>query len=261
LNPHIVVLQAGIFMMEEMGMGRMAILPYSHATGHWRCEFHPVCRPDRSFFKYTEGSGFSYLENHCGGTVSKNIKPNKLAEAILKSVPKDFLAQCEGDLDDQTKRWLNFLKDELNLERIPEAFNEYSSDKHYWRSFSLQGEWDTKGFPTPPNYVSPDEIESPWNADLELINGGIWEDLKDLPVLRFETSMVQRSKDLDLIGREYLNAIGSHVDEERLSLFRQAIQFTLADICGGVEAASKQKELQQVDVINVIISNSKQHQG
>jgi hypothetical protein len=35
------VLLAGAWMIEN-GYGRLALLPYVYATGHWRCEFHLV---------------------------------------------------------------------------------------------------------------------------------------------------------------------------------------------------------------------------
>ena len=252
LKPQVVVLKAGIWMIEKMGMGNMALLPYSHATGHWRCEFHPVGHPDRPFFKYTSGSEFSYLQNHSGGIVSKKIKPEKLAEAILKSVPEDFVEQCKGELSQENKDWLQLLKEELKNNRVPEAFNEYSNNRWSWLSFSLCGDWDVKEFPVPPLYISPEGVHHPWDADLESIYGDWWRALETIPIVRFNPNELQDGGEVAWIGREYLRAIGTHVDDERIKLFTQAVRFALASICYGNEGPAKQSELLKIDITNVI---------
>lgn len=89
------VLLAGAWLIEN-GHGRLAVLPYVYATGHWRCEFHLVGRPKKTVFRYSIANGSAYLASHCGGTIDKDIEPEKLAEAIWVSVPDELKDACSG---------------------------------------------------------------------------------------------------------------------------------------------------------------------
>lgn len=169
-SPLQIVLWAGIHLIEH-GYGRLALLPYVYATGHWRCEFHPMGKPGKPLFRYTEGNGYKFLASHCGGSVRKNISPKGLAKAIMVSVPASLKAQCEGDVSPEYARWLDGLKTTLLNGGVPVAFDEYTEDFSLWSVFSLEREVKVSSLHPPPGYIKPDQEET-W-ADTPYWRGAI----------------------------------------------------------------------------------------
>jgi hypothetical protein len=132
------------------------LLPYSSPSGAaWRCEFHPLNRPSKTLYRYSTGSGTKYLANHCGGYIHKNVSPQRLAEAIMKSVPDDMKAACTGLAMSGTLRWLEELERQLDAGFLPEAFDAYSDDDSRWRLVSVTAR-DGDSFIEPqPGYIPP----------------------------------------------------------------------------------------------------------
>ena len=154
MNAAAKVLRAGIWLIRN-GYGKMLLLPYAAPSGcHWRCEFHPVGQPSKRFFRYSTGSGAKYLNDHGGGSIRRDVSPQKLAEAIMKSVPDDVKATCAGDASPETLRWLDQVDAALAAGYLPEAFHEYTEDFSRWQLVSLtKGKGDS--IPPQPGYVKP----------------------------------------------------------------------------------------------------------
>lgn len=153
------VLLAGAWLIEN-GHGRLALLPYVYATGHWRCEFHVVGRPKKTVFRYSIANGSSYLASHCGGTIRKGIGHEKLARAIWVSVPQDIKDTCSGAASPETLEWLAELRRQLGLGFIPAAFGEYFGDKVSWHLSDLSNRSYGLTMPAMPGYVNPGEENS-----------------------------------------------------------------------------------------------------
>jgi len=164
------VLQAGIWLIRN-GYGRMLLLPYASPSGaYWRCEFHPMERPSRTIFRYTSGSEARYLENHCGGSIRSNVSHEKLAQAIMKSVPDDVKSSCEGTASPEMLRWLVLLEAAVDGGFLAQAFHDYTEDYWRWQLVSLiRGNGDP--IPAPPGYVRPGEERS--IVDLEWRDGEV----------------------------------------------------------------------------------------
>jgi len=153
------IVETGIWLIKN-GYGKLGLLPYAGPTGFWRCEYQVLGRPDKVIFRYTSGDGTRYLENHCGGSVRKDIAPSKLGPAILKSVPDSLKSACAGDPDAETIRWLELLERELDAGFIPEAFHEYTEDYSRWMLFRIDGH-PNSSMPPQPGYVVPGEERGP----------------------------------------------------------------------------------------------------
>lgn len=149
------VLEAGIWLIRH-GYGKMALLPYAAPTGAWRCEFHVPGRPDKVLFRYTSASGHKYLSDHCGGSVRKDIKPSRLGQAIMKSVPEPLQKACEDHVSAETQRWLDQLESAMAKGFTPQAFHEFTEDYSSWILFRIDGR-DGRLFPPQPGYVVPGE--------------------------------------------------------------------------------------------------------
>ncbi|WP_157642151.1 hypothetical protein [Burkholderia ubonensis] len=148
------VLRAGIWLIRN-GYGKMMLLPYAAPSGcAWRCEFHPVDRPGKALYRYSTSSKAKYLDNHCGGPIRSDVSAKALAQAIMKGVPDDIKAACEGDASPETLRWLEGLDTALDAGFLPEAFREDTEDYSQWELISL-----TRGngepIPPQPGYVKP----------------------------------------------------------------------------------------------------------
>jgi hypothetical protein len=150
------VLLAGIWLIEN-GYGKMMLLPYVYATGHWRCEFHPQGRIAKTLFRYTIANEHQFLASHCGGTVRKDISVEKLAQAILVSVPEDMKDACSGTPSPEIRAWIADLRRELELGRVPEAFGEYFGERTRWKLADLVGFVDGQWMPAMPGYIKPGE--------------------------------------------------------------------------------------------------------
>lgn len=149
------IVETGIWLIKN-GYGKLGLLPYAGPTGFWRCEYQMLGRPDKVLFRYTSGDGTRYLENHCGGSVRKDIAPSKLGPAIMKSVPEALRDACAGDPGAETLRWLERLEGELAAGFMPEAFHEYTEDYSRWMLFRIDGR-PNSSMPPQPGYVVPGE--------------------------------------------------------------------------------------------------------
>lgn len=147
------VLRAGRWLMLN-GWGRMLVVPYFGPTGFWRCAFHPLGKPGREFYRYTSGSAFHFMADHCGGSVRRNIGTKGLAEAIVKSVPEDMRELCQGRCSPELQRWLDELDRQLERGVLPVAFHEYSEDHSRWDLYANRGALGESMLP-PPGYVVP----------------------------------------------------------------------------------------------------------
>lgn len=157
------VINAGVWLIRN-GYGRLGLLPYASPSGcSWRCEFHPIGRPGNALFRYSTGSGAKYLQDHCGGTVRRNISPKGLARAIMVSVPEDLKERCAGEVTEQMEEWLKALERALSQRWIPEAFHEYSSDDSRWDLVSIHGALPSTIEPQ-PGYVTPG-TEPTWREE------------------------------------------------------------------------------------------------
>lgn len=148
------VLLAGAWLIEN-GQGRLALLPYVYATGHWRCEFHVVGRPKKTVFRYSIANGSAYLASHCGGTLQKDVGPEKLAQAIWISVPEDVKDACSGAASRETLEWVAELRRQVGLGRIPAAFGEYFGERNAWQLKDFADNSDGLKMPAMPGYVEP----------------------------------------------------------------------------------------------------------
>ncbi len=153
------VLLAGAFLIEN-GYGKMGLMPYVYATGHWRCEFHPPGRPSKPLFRYTIGNEQRYLALHCGGSVRKDISPEKLAQAILVSVSDDFKEACSGEPSREIVAWVADLKRQLDLGRIPEAFGEYFGERTTWTLADPVAHAEGLSMSAMPGFVMPGDERS-----------------------------------------------------------------------------------------------------
>lgn len=147
------VLQAGRWLMLN-GWGNMLMLPYIAPSGYWRCAFHPLSKPSREFYRYSSSSVFRFLENHCGGSVRRNIKAEQLAQAIVKSVPEEVREQCQGRCPPALQHWLDAVEVQLQRDVLPAAFDEYTEDHSQWRLWATGGQLG-ETLPPPPGYVVP----------------------------------------------------------------------------------------------------------
>ena len=106
------VLLAGVHLIENEGLGGMALLPDASGSGAWRCQFHPIGRPSRAFYSYSSSAGFSFLADHCGGSVPKTISPKALAKAIMKP----------GIAIEATQEEANFVTRQLAIHQCGQLF-------------------------------------------------------------------------------------------------------------------------------------------
>lgn len=158
------VVEAGLWLLSN-GWGRMQILPYIAPSGcYWRCEFHPTGKPGLPFFRYSSSAGFRFLENHCGGTVRKNIGADALAKAIIVSVPEAIRTQCEGPASFETLLWHLKLIDHLDRKLLPAAFQEYTEDFSRWGLWGASGTI-TETMEPQPGYVPPGQEDQWFETD------------------------------------------------------------------------------------------------
>ena len=148
------ILLGGAWLIEN-GNGHMAMLPYVYATGHWRCEFHPLGKPKKTAFRYSIANGTAYLASHCGGSIRKDVGPEKLAQAIWVSVSDDLKEACSGDASRETLEWVVELRRQIGLGRIPAAFGEYFGERGAWQLSDFSGKSDDLKMPAMPGYVEP----------------------------------------------------------------------------------------------------------
>lgn len=147
------VLRAGRWLMLN-GWGRMLIVPYFGPAGFWRCAFHQLGKPSREFYRYTSGSAFHFLADHCGGSVRRNIGAKQLAEAIVKSVPEDMHELCQGRCSPELQRWLYELDMQLARGVLPFAFHEHTEDHSHWGLYANRNALGESMAP-PPGYMVP----------------------------------------------------------------------------------------------------------
>lgn len=151
------VLLAGVWLMEH-GCGRLAMLPYVYATGHWRCDFHLVGRPKNVAYRYSIANEGAYLASHCGGTIRRNASPQKIAEAIWKSVPMQIQNDCSGEASEELLVWTTELRCQLERGLIPVAFGEDFGERFAWALHDVMSGANGPSrvtMPAIPGYVMP----------------------------------------------------------------------------------------------------------
>ncbi len=149
------VVRAGIWLLRN-GYGRLGLLPYMAPSGcHWRIEFQPLGRPSQSFYRYSSGCEARYLEQHCGGTVRRDVSPAGLAQAILVSVPDHVQQRCKGPLAPATAVWLEELESVLAAGWLPSAFEEMSTSFARWDLTSPDASRAGHDMAPQPGYVPP----------------------------------------------------------------------------------------------------------
>jgi len=153
------ILLAGAWLIEN-GHGHLALLPYVYATGHWRCEFHIVGRPKKTAFRYSIANGPAYLASHCGGSISKDVEPEKLAQAIWVSVPDDLKDACSGEASRETLEWVAELRRQIGMGYIPTAFGENFGERNTWQLKNVADDSDGLTMPAMPGYVEPGKESS-----------------------------------------------------------------------------------------------------
>lgn len=187
------VIAAGIWLIRN-GYGKLQLLPYAAPSGcYWRCEFYPPGRPSKAFYRYSTSSAYRYLENHCGGRLSKSVKPSTLAKAIMVSVPDDVKAQCEGEVSRETEQWLAELERALAGMLVPEAFHDMTEDYSRWMLVNAFG--GSGSMAPQPGYVRPGQ-EPHWSQS------AFWRDaltradqlvtLQEFPVSIADESLTDR---------------------------------------------------------------------
>lgn len=165
------VLLAGVWLMEH-GCGRLALLPYVYATGHWRCEFHLLGRPKKVAYRYSIANESAYLASHSGGSIRRNASPQKVAEAIWKSVPMDIQDALSGEASEELLVWIAELRRQLECGFIPIAFGEDFGERSVWALYDVKSGANGPGrmtMPAIPGYVVPGSessvLETPfWKA-------------------------------------------------------------------------------------------------
>lgn len=181
------VVQTGIWLIRN-GYGQMGILPYRSPSGcYWRCEFHPAGRPSKAFYRYSTGCGSKYLLQHCGGSVRNTVSPQKLAEAIMVSVPEDIKTACAGEPGVEMLRWLDELEQALNQGYVPEAFHEFTEDYSRWALVSLMN-LPASTMASQPDYVSPGQEKTCLNEPYWHEAETRWEMLSKSPAIMLQTA-------------------------------------------------------------------------
>ncbi|PVX97693.1 hypothetical protein C7402_101407 [Paraburkholderia unamae] len=215
------VVEAGIWLIRH-GYGRMGLLPYSGAVGCWRCEFHLPQRPDKEFFRYSASQVWRYLENHAGGTLRKDVSPEKLAQAIMMSVPDKIKAACSGPCSSETERWLGMLEGAIAGRYLPEAFHEYTSDHSRWRLLRIDSGQESH-IPPQPGYVRPGEArsaidESDW-ANWERY----WDSLARSRLISISTALLQDTEFAFDFASRLTDALEDVSSFDRMRVLRAAI--------------------------------------
>jgi len=150
------VVRAGIWLLRN-GYGKLQLLPYASPSGcYWRCEFHPTGYPNLPFYRYSTGSGYKYLQDHCGGRIHKTVTPATLAKAIMVSVPGEMKALCEGPVTRETEQWIAEMERALSGNQVPQAFHEYTDDYSKWQLVTIGGGGSL--IAPQPGYIPPGEV-------------------------------------------------------------------------------------------------------
>lgn len=213
------VLEAGL-CLQENGWGRMQMLPYTAPSGmFWRCEFYPTGRPGKPFYRYSSSQEFLFLDNHCGGTIRKNVSAKALAEAIIKSVPEEVRSQCDGRCSAELSNWQLMLRGRLARRLLPIAFGDYTHDSSRWELFGSSGS-ARETLEPPPGFVQPGE-ERPW-FETEFWRGALGDAEKLEGEDEFLISLADRSK-VDRIAREVAAVLQDQGESAAPSVLRAAI--------------------------------------
>lgn len=148
------VLSAGIWLIEN-GWGKMQILPYVYATGHWRCEFHPAGSRGDVVFRYSIADQFGFLSSHGAGETEEEISDAELARRIRAMTPAKLRKSLEGPAAPEMLAWLGELRRQLTLGNIPiafDAFEDWSDWDYQWALARLTGTSDEKRMPPMPGF-------------------------------------------------------------------------------------------------------------
>jgi hypothetical protein len=255
------VVQAGMHLVEN-GFGRLAFLPYVGGAGYWRCEFHVLGYPSRVLYRYSQGAGSRYLEDHAGGSVRRDIMPEALAKAIMVSVPAHLREQCEGDVDPLYFAWLKEFRHRLyRAPCLPVAFHEYSADTSRWEIRPLE-RLDEPGemVAPPPSYVYPGderaaEEEPFWRERL-----GAWDLLAQEASVTVPTRMVENCRELDEIGIRLCQEVQGMPAGEAAEVFRRAFKVAVVSLRGpGIDAGKLLVALRESGLEPVLVRLDEGH--
>ena len=216
------VVQAGIWLIRN-GFGRMAILPYASPSGcYWRCEFHPVGRASKAFYRYSTGCGSKYLQQHCGGSIRSTISPQKLAEAIMVSVSDDIKSAISGDVSAEMLRWLEDLERHVEKGYVPEAFHEYTEDYSRWALVSLEN-LPASSMAPQPGYIPPGQEQTCMDDPEWKSAEAIWKTYSQGPSILIPTAALQDYGNGSVIADRLRQALNDVGPSEGLRVFRASI--------------------------------------
>lgn len=215
------VVQAGIWLIRH-GYGRLMMLPCASASGHWRLSLHVPGNPELALYRYSAPLGSDYLGIHCAWKLRRDVKAEKLAEAILSLAPEHLKQLCIGDVDSETERWLQLLESSLNKQLLPEAFHEYTRDYTVWDTISFVKATTHKMHPQ-PGYVPPHQSLSLAESDPMWRDGlTVWEQ-KISNGQRIEITVLDEDS-LDEVAEALRNAMLTTTDStEALALLKASI--------------------------------------
>ena len=229
------VLQAGICLTREHGLGRLALLPYFSETGYWRCEFHVQGWPSRTLFRYSSDAQFEYLSDFSGGRSRKSWGGEDLAWAILASLPQALRHQCEGDLSPDMRAWQDELLKGLKLPNgadpclaLPAAWyaeSDRQDDGWYWHALVNGPGLPMAAAPgfVPPNAEPPLSDDPFWQPRL-----AAWAEHELKPGAALPVYFVDRHGVLDDIAKRLWLDANSVGEDHAVELFQMAIRSALA---------------------------------
>lgn len=200
------------------------MLPHVAPSGcYWRCEFHLKGKSQKALYRYSSSSGRKYLQDHCGGSIRKEVSPAFLAKAIMLSVPQELKSQCRGGVSPEVARWLDELESALSNGFVPQAFHEYTTDFSLWELADITRKLEPSHIHPQPGYIRPG-TELHWSQEQFWRNAlNNWEALRKVDEISFRSSHIDSAVATSSIASELHRAMkdNDEVDAERL--FKAAI--------------------------------------
>lgn len=224
------VLEAGLWLVEN-GYGRVGVLPYVYATGHWRCEFYPLRNPSKPFFRYSAAQEAQYLANHCGGSIQRHVGPDKLAQAILVSVPEEVKNFCAGPASAEVLRWIAQVRAALADGFLPSAFSEYSGGPgQAWQLLPMLGGSPRQPLNPMPGHVHPGSepkawLDAPWREGRRQLDNS-----STAAALVFSAGLVNDPQALQDVADQLASAFACSADSDHGELLAASIGMLQAKV-------------------------------
>jgi hypothetical protein len=79
----------------------MTMLPYIASISSWRCEFHPIGKPEQALFRYSSASAWRYLMDHGKKRERVDISPKGLGKAIIRNADPALVRLCAGEVSER----------------------------------------------------------------------------------------------------------------------------------------------------------------